>query len=360
MLIDGRQFRSIWRDVSDNTVKVIDQRLLPHELKIVDIGSPQTCSKIIKEMYVRGAPLIGVTAAYGFAIAMQEDDTLPAIEKTYELLVQSRPTAVNLKWACDRFASHMKACAQKDRAKHAFELADLMAEEDVASNCSIGSFGYEIIKKISSKKRNPGPVRILTHCNAGWLATVDRGTATAPIYEAVDKGIDVEVWVDETRPRNQGAFLTTWELTHNNVKNTLVVDNAGGHLMQKGLVDLVIVGSDRTTVNGDVCNKIGTYLKALAAKDNNVPFYAAMPTSTIDFEMENGSSVPIEERSHEEVLQIRGKTSNGSLETISIAAEPVSAANPAFDITPAKYVTGIITDKGIVNPIREEIISLRS
>ena len=359
MLVHGNPYRSIWRDLNDGNVKIIDQRKLPHLFDIVTIENLEQSIIAIRDMYVRGAPLIGVTAAFGFAISMQENCSDQAIDETYARLVTARPTAVNLEWACRIVAARLKHLPQNSRAEATWKLAMEMADEDVAKNTRIGKFGVEIIRNIAKKKTDGSPVRILTHCNAGWLATVDRGTATAPMYEAAEQGINIEVWVDETRPRNQGASLTSWELFHNDIPNTLIVDNAGGHLMQHGKVDMVIVGSDRTAANGDVCNKIGTYLKALAAADNDVPFYAALPVSTIDFNMDNGSNIPIEERSINEVLQMSGKTVNGQIEMIRIATDGIVAANPAFDVTPARFVTGIITDQGVVSPGRQAIASLK-
>ena len=268
MLIQGKPYRSIWRDIKGGKVKIIDQRKLPHLIEIVTLDNFEQSIIAVRDMYVRGAPLIGVTAAFGFAISMQENCSDQAIDETYSRLVAARPTAVNLEWACRIVATKLKPLPQDSRVETAWQLAMEMADEDVATNTRIGKFGVEIIRNIAQQKTDGSPVRILTHCNAGWLATVDRGTATAPMYEAAEQGIDIEVWVDETRPRNQGAALTSWELFHNNIPNTLIVDNAGGHLMQHGKVDVVIVGSDRATATGDVCNKIGTYLKALAAADN--------------------------------------------------------------------------------------------
>lgn len=359
MLIQGNPYRSIWRDRKDGKVKIINQRKLPHLLEIVTLDNLEQSVFAIRDMYVRGAPLIGVTAAFGFAISMQENCSNQAIDETYSRLVAARPTAINLEWACRIVAAKLKPLPQDNRVEYAWQLAEEMADDDVATNTRIGKFGVEIIRNIAKKKTDGSPVRILTHCNAGWLATVDRGTATAPIYEATEQGIDIEVWVDETRPRNQGAALTAWELQHNNIPNTLIVDNAGGHLMQHGQVDLVIVGSDRTTATGDVCNKIGTYLKALAAADNNVPFYAALPVSTIDFNIDDGLQIPIEERSADEVLQITGMTHKGLIETVHITTDGISAANPAFDVTPARYVTGIITDQGMVAPKRQAIAAIK-
>jgi methylthioribose-1-phosphate isomerase len=296
---------------------------------------------------VRGAPLIGVTAAYGMAIAMAEDPSQDNLQKAGQFLNSARPTAVNLSWAVSKMQTELEKIEASKRASAAMVLADQMAEEDVQTNMAIGKHGAKLIADIAQTKTNGKPVRILTHCNAGWLATVDRGTATAPIYEAHEQGIPIEVWVDETRPRNQGAALTTWELLHNHVPHTLIVDNAGGHLMQQGLVDICIVGSDRTTATGDVCNKIGTYLKALAAKDNGVPFYAALPKSTIDFALDDGiRDIPIENRSEEEVAHIQGLNENNEIVNVRLCPSNVRALNPAFDVTPRHLITGIITECG--------------
>ena len=302
----------------------------------------------IRDMWVRGAPLIGVTAAYGIAMAMEEDPSDQNLISAGSLLNSARPTAVNLAWAVTRMQNVLNETPQDKRAGKALNLADSMAKEDIAINRRIGEHGAKVIEDIFRQKSDGDPVRILTHCNAGWLATVDRGTATAPIYEAFEKNVPIEVWVDETRPRNQGAALTTWELMHNQIPHTLIVDNAGGHLMQNGLVDLCIVGSDRTTGTGDVCNKIGTYLKALAAKDNNIPFYVALPSSTIDQSLSNGiSEIPIENREQHEVTHIQGKNEKGELINVQICPDGVKASNPAFDVTPRRLVTGLITENGI-------------
>ena len=348
MLIEGKAYQSIWYDERYNNVKIIDQRFLPHKLEIAELNSLEESWTAIKDMSVRGAPLIGVTAAFGFALAMRENKHASNIDRVFEFLCSARPTAVNLRWACLFMKKWLENVETEKREKISLEIAQKLAENDVKTNKRIGENGVELIRSIAQKKSKCSAVNILTHCNAGWLATVDRGTATAPIYEAVEQGIPVHIWVDETRPRNQGASLTSWELTHNNINNTLIVDNAGGHLMQKGDVDLVIVGSDRTAANGDVCNKIGTYLKALAAFDNDIPFYAALPTSTIDFNLKDGSEIPIEERGEEEVLEISGINTTGKLENVKLAIDGVKAANPAFDVTPAKYITGLITEKTIV------------
>lgn len=359
MLVNGTQYTSIWRDEKSDEIRIIDQRKLPYEFEIVALKDLEASMVAIRDMYVRGAPLIGVTAAYGFSLAMLADSSDQAIDSAFDYLTSARPTAVNLRWACRIVANKLKSSSQESRVEISRYLAKKIADDDVEANTRIGKFGSEIIHRIAEKKRNGDPVRILTHCNAGWLATVDRGTATAPIYEAKQQGIDLEVWVDETRPRNQGAALTSWEFQHNKIKNTLIVDNAGGHLMQIGMIDAVIVGSDRTTCSGNVCNKIGTYLKALAAWDNNVPFYAALPVSTIDFEIDDAFDIPIEVRDENEVLKIAGTTEDGTVQKIKLTIDGVGAFNPAFDVTPAKYVTGIITDKGVVAPTKEAIQKIK-
>lgn len=351
MLVSGQNFRSIWRNKGSGVIQIIDQRWLPHEFKIVELNNLNDAVNSIKEMWVRGAPLIGVTAAYGMALAIEKNASFETIQSASEELCSARPTAINLYWAVERVKTSLLQIEESDRFQAAIAIADEIAEEDVIANKKIGEYGYQIIKKIAASKTDNSPVRILTHCNAGWLATVDKGTATAPIYEANRKGINLEVWVDETRPRNQGASLTTWELRHNNIPHTLIVDNAGGHLMQKGQVDICIVGSDRTTSTGDVCNKIGTYLKALAAKDNEVPFYAALPKSTIDFSIKDGlTEIPIEERGKGEVLTVQGLNQQGKISDVLISTSDTKAANPAFDVTPRNLITGIITEMGVWDP----------
>ena len=351
MLVNDVPYRSIWRNQKNGSVNIIDQRWLPHEFSIQQLSSTNDAMVAIKDMWVRGAPLIGVTAAYGMAIAMAEDPSQDNLQKAGKFLNTARPTAVNLFWAVSKMQTELIKIEANKRASAAMALADQMAEEDVQTNMAIGKHGAKLIADIAQTKTNSEPVRILTHCNAGWLATVDRGTATAPMYEAHEQGIPIEVWVDETRPRNQGAALTTWELLHNHVPHTLIVDNAGGHLMQQGLVDICIVGSDRTTATGDVCNKIGTYLKALAAKDNGVPFYAALPKSTIDFALDDGiRDIPIENRSEEEVTHIQGLNQNNEIVNVRLCPDNVRALNPAFDLTPRHFITRIITEYGVHRP----------
>jgi methylthioribose-1-phosphate isomerase len=348
MLVDDVPYRSIWRNQKNGSVNIIDQRWLPHEFSIQQLSSTNDAMVAIRDMWVRGAPLIGVTAAYGMAIAIAENPSQDNLQKAGKFLNSARPTAVNLSWAVSKMQTELEKIEANKRASAAMALADQMAEEDVQTNMAIGKHGAKLIADIAQTKTNGEPVRILTHCNAGWLATVDRGTATAPMYEAHEQDIPIEVWVDETRPRNQGAALTTWELLHNHVPHTLIVDNAGGHLMQQGLVDICIVGSDRTTATGDVCNKIGTYLKALAAKDNGVPFYVALPKSTIDFALDDGiRDIPIENRSEEEVTHIQGLDENNEIVNVRLCPDNVKALNPAFDVTPRQLVSGLITEDGI-------------
>ena len=351
MLVNGEHYQSMWRDLRTGEIYIIDQRWLPHEFTTPVLSSTNDAMVAIRDMWVRGAPLIGVTAAYGMAIAMAEDPSDSNLQKAGQFLNSARPTAVNLDWAISKMQGLLAPLEANKRATAALIFADQLAEEDVQTNMAIGKHGANLIADIARTKTHGEPVRILTHCNAGWLATVDRGTATAPIYEAHEQGIPLEVWVDETRPRNQGAALTTWELLHNNVPHTLIVDNAGGHLMQHGFVDICIVGSDRTTATGDVCNKIGTYLKALAAKDNGVPFYAALPKSTIDLTLFDGvRKIPIENRSENEVTHIQGLSENNEVINVRLCPENVTALNPAFDVTPRHLITGIITQDGVHRP----------
>jgi methylthioribose-1-phosphate isomerase len=303
----------------------------------------------IRSMLVRGAPLIGVTAAYGVAIAMRHDASDAALERACEMLIATRPTAINLKWALDEMRKALAQLAPAARPQAAYRRAGEIAEEDVAINQAMGRHGLALIEAIAPRKKAGEPINILTHCNAGWLAAVDWGTATGPIYLAHDRGLNVHVWVDETRPRNQGASLTAWELSHHGVPHTVIADNTGGHLMQHGMVDLVITGTDRVTANGDVCNKIGTYLKALAAHDNGVPFYVALPSPTIDFSISDGvTQIPIEQRGADEVATMTGRTAEGKIETVRIVPDGSPVANYAFDVTPARLVSGLITERGVL------------
>jgi methylthioribose-1-phosphate isomerase len=344
MKVGDRPYRTIWP--AGDVVQIIDQTRLPHDFVVVDLATMQQAAVAIRDMWVRGAPLIGATAAWGMALQMAEDASDAGLARGYHALMATRPTAVNLRWALDDMAALLRPLPTADRLAAARARAAQVCDEDVDINRRIGEHGLAVIEAIAARK--PGPVNILTHCNAGWLATVDWGTATSPIYHAVAKGIPVHVWVDETRPRNQGAHLTAWEMASAGIPHTLIVDNAGGHLMQRGEVDMVIVGTDRTTARGDVCNKIGTYLKALAAHDNGVPFYVALPSPTIDWTVQDGvAEIPIEERSGDEVSFVQGKLGDGTRTRLRISPEETPAANPAFDVTPARLVTGLITERGI-------------
>jgi methylthioribose-1-phosphate isomerase len=344
MKVGDRHYRSIW--VEDGAVRIIDQTRLPHEFAVVTLDTLDRAATAIRDMWVRGAPLIGATAAYGVALAMRDDPSDAGLAKARKVLIATRPTAVNLRWALDEMGDYLAKRPPRDRAAAAMDAAAQIADMDRATNEGIGEVGLDLIRRVA--ERRPGPVNILTHCNAGWLATVDWGTATAPIYKAHQAGIPVHVWVDETRPRNQGAHLTAWEMASSGIPHTLIVDNAGGHLMQRGQVDMVIVGTDRTTAAGDVCNKIGTYLKALAARDNGVPFYVALPSPTIDWRVRDGASeIPIEERSADEVSFVQGRLDDGRLTRLRISPAATPAANPAFDVTPARLVTGLITERGL-------------
>ncbi len=353
MKINGVSYRSIWLNQDNWSVDVIDQTRLPHEFLIRSLRSVEDAAEAISNMRVRGAPLIGATAAYGVALALRDraDDT--SLNSACQQLLATRPTAVNLRWALDRLNATLSGIAETERGSKAYQMARLICDEDVEINHSIGEHGLAVIRKLWNEKdknrKGPSPcIHILTHCNAGWLATVDWGTALAPIYQAHDEGIPVHVWVDETRPRNQGAALTAWELSAHGVPHDVIVDNAGGHLMQHGLVDLCITGTDRTARNGDVCNKIGTYLKALAADANDVPFYVALPSPTIDWEINDGmSEIPIEERDSSEVIHVQGKDGLGSISSVQITPDGVTARNFAFDVTPARLISGLITERGI-------------
>ena len=343
MKIEGKEYRTIWYE--DDAVKIIDQTKLPHQFIIKDLKTVKDVINAIKVMEVRGAPLIGGTAAYGIALAIQENNDPEFIKKSSEELIESRPTAINLKWAVDRMMNKLSGINRDQILDIALNEAKEICDEDEKFCENIGINGLKIIEEIYNKKKDT--VNILTHCNAGWLATINWGTATSPIYHAHKKGIPVHVWVDETRPRNQGANLTSYELNEEEIPNTIIADNTGGILMQRGDVDMCIVGTDRTLSNGDVCNKIGTYLKALAANDNNVPFYVALPSSTIDWEIKEGKDIQIEERNSEELSHIEGTDENNEIKKILIYPKKSKALNLAFDVTPAKYVTGLITEKGI-------------
>lgn len=349
MKVDGKPTRSIWVEADGTTVGIIDQTRLPHRFETVQLSTLAQAAHAIRAMQVRGAPLIGATVAYGVCLALRADASDAALESACATLLATRPTAINLKWALDEMLAAMRNQPRAARVTAAYRRAAEICEEDVATNAAIGRHGLELIEAIAARKPNGKAVNVLTHCNAGWLAAVDWGTATAPIYMAHDKGLAVHVWVDETRPRNQGAALTAWELGHHGVAHTVIADNTGGHLMQHGEVDLVIVGTDRVTAQGDVCNKIGTYLKALAAHDNGVPFYVALPSPTIDFSVTDGlTEIPIEQRGPEEVSLMTGMTADGRLETIRIVPDGSAVANYAFDVTPARLVSGLITERGLL------------
>lgn len=358
MKVNGQAYRSIWLAADGLGVEIIDQTLLPFQFKVVRLDTIEQAMEAISRMLVRGAPLIGATAAYGLCLGLRQKVATPALEAMATGLIACRPTAINLRWAVERMLRVLLSLPEPERLAAAYREAGLICEEDVATNEALGSHGAVLIRDIY--ERNGGkPVNVLTHCNAGWLATVDWGTALAPIFKANEAGIPVHVWVDETRPRNQGASLTAWELVAAGIPHHLVVDNAGGHLMQHGRVDLCIVGTDRTTASGDVCNKIGTYLKALAAKDNGVPFYVALPGSTVDWTVNDGvAEIPIEERGQEEVLQLMGCDAGGEVHRVSIAPAATPAVNPAFDVTPARLVSGLITERGICAASREGLLGL--
>jgi methylthioribose-1-phosphate isomerase len=353
--ISGRHYRTIWPTAA-GSVRVIDQSRLPFEFSIVDLNTLDDAAQAIRTMVVRGAPLIGATAAYGVALALRSDASDARLDEAERILRATRPTAHNLAWALTRMRGVLAGVAPKERADAAFREAAVICEADVEQCRAIGLHGVEIIRRLANTDGRV--VNILTHCNAGWLACVDWGTALSPIYTAHDAGIQVHVWVDETRPRNQGAALTAFELAAHGVPHTVIADNLGGHLMQRGRVDMVIVGSDRTTATGDVCNKVGTYLKALAARDNGVPFYAALPLSTIDWSLESGRDIPIEERSATELTHITGRSSSGSMETVRVVPEGSPALNLAFDVTPARLVTELITECGLCPANRAGLQSL--
>jgi methylthioribose-1-phosphate isomerase len=350
MNYQGKRWRTIWRNNKDlsGSIGVIDQRVLPHQFETLTLRTMQECADAISNMTVRGAPLIGATAAYGICFALRDDPSDAGLASAYKVLHKTRPTAINLKWALDQMTLAVGHLPPGKRLDVAYARAAELCDEDVAVCEAIGRNGLEIFREIFAKKPAGSKLNVLTHCNAGWLACVDWGTALAPIFMAHDAGLPVHVWVDETRPRNQGASLTAWELNQHGVPHTVIVDNAGGHLMQHGMVDLCIVGTDRTTARGDVCNKIGTYLKALAAADNKVPFYVALPSSTIDWEVHDGvKEIPIEERSGAEVTHLRGKTVGGAIAEIQVTPDGSPAGNYGVDVTPARLVTGLITEKGV-------------
>jgi methylthioribose-1-phosphate isomerase len=353
MKVDGKPMRTIWLEPDGWSVGIIDQTALPHRFVTARLTTLEETAHAIRAMRIRGAPLIGATAAYGMCLALRADASDESLERAYAALLATRPTAINLKWALNEMMAVVRNRPRADRAAAAYRRAFEINEEDIAINNGIARNGLPLIEAVAAKKKRGERVNVLTHCNAGWLAAVDVGTATAPIYLAYDSGIPIHVFADETRPRNQGASLTAWELGQHGVPHTLIADNTGGHLMQHGLVDLVIVGTDRVTANGDVCNKIGTYLKALAARDNNVPFYVALPSPTIDFTVADGiAEIPIEERSADEVATMTGRAADGRIETVRIAPDGTPVANYGFDVTPARLVTGLITERGVLDASR--------
>ena len=348
MKVDGKPMRTIWLEPDGWSVGIIDQTALPHRLTTARLTTLDEAAHAIRAMLIRGAPLIGAAAAYGVCLALRQDASDESLERAYATLLATRPTAINLKWALDEMTAAVRNRSRAERTAVAYRRAAEICDQDIAINTAIGRHGLPLIEAIAARKKPGERVNVLTHCNAGWLATVDVGTATAPIYLAHDSGIPLHVFADETRPRNQGASLTAWELNHHGVPHRVIADNAGGHLMQRALVDIAIVGTDRVTANGDVCNKIGTYLKALAAHDNGVPFYVALPSPTIDFAVRSGRDIPIEERAGEEVATMTGETADGRIETIRVVPKGSPVANYAFDVTPARLVSGLITERGVL------------
>ncbi len=359
MKIDGKAYRSVWLSADSAAFHILDQTKLPHDFVTITLRSAHDATHAITTMQVRGAPLIGAVAAYGLWLGLRADPSDPSLARAYELLLATRPTAINLRWALDRVRMRVSALPPTDRAQAALAEAGVIADDDVATCFAIGQHGLKLFRAIAARKKPGSVLNVLTHCNAGWLATVDWGTALAPIYMAHDACMPIHVWVDETRPRNQGASLTAWELGRHGVPHTVIADNVGGHLMQHGRVDVCIVGTDRTTAQGDVCNKIGTYLKALAAHDNGVPFYVALPHSTIDWTVRDGvKEIPIEERPGDELTRMIGRTDDGRLATVTIVPAGSRAANFAFDVTPARLVTGLITERGVCAASEEGLLSL--
>jgi len=359
MLVNNENLTTIWYDQNIDTIKIIDQRLLPHELKIIDINTISEICFAIKEMQVRGAPLIGITAAFGMYVASRQNSSIDFLQQTAKDFKSTRPTAINLSWSIDLILNKIISIPENERCKYILNLALQMRLDDINICETIGVNGLKLIEDIYEKKNST--INILTHCNAGWLAAIDWGTALSPIFKAKRKKIPIHVWVDETRPRNQGFNLTAWELINENIPNSLIVDNVGGHLMQNNQVDLCIVGTDRTTLNGDVCNKIGTYLKALAANDNNIPFYVAAPISSIDFNITNGvKEIPIEERNSDEISHIQGIDEKGLISKIEIVPKGAVCKNYAFDVTPSRYITKLITEKGNIKANTESINKIKN
>lgn len=359
MIVNGKPFRTIWLADDGWSVEIIDQTKLPHEFKVARLTTLDEAADAIRNMLVRGAPLIGATAGYGMCLALREDPTEVAIRHAAEVLLETRPTAVNLSWALRRMEKALAPLPESQRVEKAYQLAAELCDEDVEINRAIGRYGYGLLVDLNARRRQPDRLNILTHCNAGWLATVDWGTALAPVYAAHDAGLPVHVWVDETRPRNQGASLTAWELLQHGVPHTVITDNTGGHLMQHDLVDCVITGSDRTTTSGDVCNKIGTYLKALAARDNDVPFYIGLPGPTIDWTITDGlKEIPIEQRDGREVSHITGRDGSGATTLVQLTPDGSKVVNYAFDVTPARLVTKLITERGVCEASSEGLSRL--
>jgi len=354
--VGGRPYRTLWVAEDGRTVQIIDQTRLPHAFEVAALRTLDDAATAIRTMQVRGAPLIGVTAAYGLALALAEDPGDASLARACDTLLATRPTAVNLRWALETMQAALGDLPPSERVDAAYQRAGRLADEDVALCRAIGEHGAKLLE--DAPRRGGAVLQVLTHCNAGWLATVDWGTALAPVYVAHERGVPIHVWVDETRPRNQGASLTAWELLQHGVPHTVIADNAGGHLMRSGRVDLCITGSDRTTATGDVCNKIGTYLKALAARDNEVPFYVALPYSTIDWTLDDGSRIPIEERDPSEVGRVRGRVAGGAVLEIDVLPEGSPAANPGFDVTPSRLVTGLVTERGVCEASREGLLGL--
>jgi methylthioribose-1-phosphate isomerase len=358
MRVNGKSYRTIWVAPDGQSVEIIDQTLLPHQFAVVTLRTLEQAAHAIKSMQVRGAPLIGAAAAYGICLAITADASDEALDRTYDVLLATRPTAINLRWALDDMRGRLRNLPRNARVAAAYQRAAEICEEDIAINSAIGEYGLKILRDVAEKKSRAS-LNVLTHCNAGWLAAVDWGTALAPIYKAHEAGLDIHVWVDETRPRNQGMSLTAWELGQHGVRHTVIADNVGGHLMQHGMVDLAIVGTDRTTGSGDVCNKIGTYLKALAAKDNDVPFYVALPSPSIDWRINDGvKDIPIELRGGEELSHISGRLPDGRIVQVDISSPGSAMANFAFDVTPAHLVTGLITERGVCAASSEGLRSL--
>jgi methylthioribose-1-phosphate isomerase len=354
--VDGVAYRTIRVALDGFTVEIVDQTQLPHAFAIAQLATLDDAVRAIRTMQVRGAPLIGVTAAYGVCLALRADPSDAALARASDALLATRPTAVNLRWALSQMRAALADVAPADRVASGYRIAAALADEDVALCRAIGEHGVKPLAEVP--RRSGETLQVLTHCNAGWLAAVDWGTALAPIYAAHERGLSVHVWVDETRPRNQGASLTAWELGQHGVPHTVIADNAGGHLMRAGRIDVCIVGADRVAANGDVCNKIGTYLKALAARDNGLPFYAAFPYSTIDWTQDDGGAIPIEERDASEVARIRGRSASGECVEVEVLPRGSAAANPAFDVTPARLVTGLLTERGVCAASREGLLSL--